>query len=330
MFSIIVPIYNIEKYIEECINSILNQTYKEFELILVDDGSTDTSGKICDDFQKKDSRIKVIHKINGGLVSARKAGTLVAKNKYIVPIDGDDFIKKDYLKNAYDIIMKNDPDMICFSYTMYYENNSFNRIIHNNLKEGLYNGDLTDIINTYLYDENRTWRNKGNILYNIWAKIVKKDIYTKCQMSIDDKIKIGEDCLVTCKILKECSSMYIKNEAYYNYRQINTSMMKKFNSKNFESANLTYLELAKIFNTNNTNVFALNEVLDRTSDIISSVNNYKEFKKIYMESIKKYKMFEAAKNANIAKTNLKGLISISIIKKDYCWLLYSYLRRRKK
>ena len=82
-FSVVVPIYNVEDFLEQCIESVLNQTYTNFELILVDDGATDQSGRICDDYAKKDDRIVVIHKKNGGLVSAREAGVMVAKGQYV-------------------------------------------------------------------------------------------------------------------------------------------------------------------------------------------------------------------------------------------------------
>lgn len=93
--SIIVPIYNIEQYVGKCIDSILGQTYPLFELILVDDGSTDTSGKICDRYAALDSRIKVLHKKNGGLTSARNAGLKVATGDWIMHVDGDDWIEPD-------------------------------------------------------------------------------------------------------------------------------------------------------------------------------------------------------------------------------------------
>lgn len=96
MLSIIVPIYKIEDYLPQCIESILAQNYSEFELILVDDGSPDDCPAICEDYSKKDSRIKVIHKSNGGLVSARKAGLRIAQGEYIGYVDGDDWIEPDF------------------------------------------------------------------------------------------------------------------------------------------------------------------------------------------------------------------------------------------
>ena len=91
--SIIVPIYNVEKYVRQCIESIINQTYKNIQIILVDDGSTDTSGLICDEYASIDDRIEVIHKKNGGLDSARKAGIAIASGKYVGYVDGDDWIE---------------------------------------------------------------------------------------------------------------------------------------------------------------------------------------------------------------------------------------------
>ena len=95
--SAIVPVYNVEKYIYRCVDSILNQTFSDFELILVDDGSPDNCPQICDEYAKKDSRIKVIHKENGGLSSARNAGLDIASGEWISFIDSDDWIHKDYL-----------------------------------------------------------------------------------------------------------------------------------------------------------------------------------------------------------------------------------------
>ena len=97
LISIIVPVYNVEEYLKECIDSIINQTYKRIEIILVDDGSTDKSGKICDDYAKIDKRIKVVHKENGGLSDARNVGISVSSGKYIAFVDSDDWVEKNYV-----------------------------------------------------------------------------------------------------------------------------------------------------------------------------------------------------------------------------------------
>ena len=112
LISVIVPIYNVEPYIHKCIDSIVSQTFADFELILVDDGSPDNCGKICDEYAKKDSRVHVIHKKNGGLASARNAGIDVAKGKYISFVDSDDYLDIDFLSAYYNAINDRDVDIV--------------------------------------------------------------------------------------------------------------------------------------------------------------------------------------------------------------------------
>lgn len=108
--SIIVPVYKVEPYLRKCVDSILAQTFTDFEVILVDDGSPDNSGKICDEYASKDSRVRVIHKKNGGLSSARNAGIDVARGKYLGFVDSDDYIEKDMYELLYDNIVKEQAD----------------------------------------------------------------------------------------------------------------------------------------------------------------------------------------------------------------------------
>ena len=106
LITIIIPVYNIEKYLRKCIESVIEQTYKNIEIILVDDGSMDNSGEICDQYKEKDSRILVIHKRNGGLSDARNSAIDIAKGKYLFFLDGDDYIEKDSIEYLYNIITK--------------------------------------------------------------------------------------------------------------------------------------------------------------------------------------------------------------------------------
>lgn len=118
--SIIVPVYNVEKYLKRCVDSILNQTFKDFELILVDDGSTDTSGEICDEYSGIDNRVVVVHKKNGGLSNARNNGIDMASGEYLGFIDSDDYIEKDMYEVLYNDITKNNADIaICGMYDVY-------------------------------------------------------------------------------------------------------------------------------------------------------------------------------------------------------------------
>ena len=116
LISVVVPVYNVEKYIDKCINSIINQTYKNLEIILVDDGSPDNCGNICDEYAKKDNRIIVIHKENGGVSSARNIGIKNAKGKWITFVDSDDWIENDYVEKLSKIGIQNKAEVVLCGY----------------------------------------------------------------------------------------------------------------------------------------------------------------------------------------------------------------------
>ena len=127
LISVIVPIYNVEKYLDRCVDSIINQTYKNLEIILVDDGSPDNCPQMCDDYAKKDSRIKVVHKENGGLSDARNVGMEVATGEYVSFIDSDDYISLDFYETLLETIVDNDSDIVECGVVKFYEDNSFDK-----------------------------------------------------------------------------------------------------------------------------------------------------------------------------------------------------------
>lgn len=221
-FSIIVPIYNVEKYLRKCINSLLEQRYKAFEIILVDDGSPDRCPDICDSYLQKDNRIKVIHKENGGLVSARKAGCEVAIGEYILNVDGDDWVVPEYLKRISDIIDKYHPDCVCFG-TKRIENEKV-RNCPLSLESGFYDRfSIENIIFPILIES------KEGIYFSpsICSKAIKRKIYTKYQMIINDKIRIGEDQACTKPVIYHSKSVYIMSDCLYCYRINPVSMTKE-------------------------------------------------------------------------------------------------------
>ena len=134
--SIIIPVYNVESYIRECLESLINQTYQNLEIILVDDGSTDSSGEICDIYCKKDKRIIVIHKANGGLVSARKAGLRIATGEYATYVDSDDWIDVNTYEELMHLAFKYNPDIIAFDFIKQYSDFKIEQI--QSLQEGFY------------------------------------------------------------------------------------------------------------------------------------------------------------------------------------------------
>lgn len=237
LISVIVPIYQIERYLGICIESIINQTYKNLEIILVDDGSPDKCPEICDLYATKDNRIKVIHKLNGGLVSARKVGIESSNGEYIGYVDGDDWIDKDFYEILYSIISSNDCDMVCAGQSRDLFDKS--EKILNSYPVGIYSGDELKELYQNMLSYNDFY--KPGITTYVWNKLFKREIVYKKQMCIDERISIGEDAAVIYPALMDCKKVYISDCTSYHYRQREDSMLKKSSDFKTEATKLRYL-----------------------------------------------------------------------------------------
>lgn len=231
-FSVIVPIYNIEKYIKRCIESVLVQNFTDYELILVDDGSPDNCGAICDEYASKDDRIKVIHKVNGGLVSARQAGIQAAKGEYVFNLDGDDALCDDALQSAYDIISETKVDLVSFSYK-YYIDGKVGKVVDDLLEEGLYDKAKME---THIYPMLLSDENMQHIFYFLWGKAIKRELLTGHQLRVNPAISLGEDlsCVVPCYL--DAQTVYMSKKAVYLYTIRNDSI-----STDFKTAQVTQI-----------------------------------------------------------------------------------------
>lgn len=241
--SIIIPIYNCEKYLTQCLNSVLNQTFKNFELILVDDGSTDSSGKICDEYIDKDSRIKVIHKINQGCVLARRAGFEQACGNYISFLDSDDWIDKDFYSYIFEKI--ENADLYCCGFTSEYENGKQNKET-NTIESGVYyEKTLKNLLKQCLY--NGTFYKNG-VFPALWCKVMKKSLLESVIYSIDSSIKMGEDAAITYPVLAASKKICIDNSnCMYHYRRLNNSMSTSYDNLFFNRLDLLYKHFDEVF-----------------------------------------------------------------------------------
>lgn len=221
LFSVIVPIYGVEKYLPQCINSILNQSFNNFELILVDDGSKDSCPKICDDFAKNDSRIQVVHKKNEGIVKARQSGVELAKGEYIAFVDGDDWISSDYLSLFAESIKTTESDILC-SGSIWWVSEDDKKIIPFPLESGLYEkGKIEKEVFPWLIEDQ-----KGRYFPNsLWAKVFKLRLYKQYQL-INDFVQIGEDSACVKPCIYRANKLMILPDCNYYYRQIQSSMTK--------------------------------------------------------------------------------------------------------
>ena len=225
-FSVIVPVYKVEDYLPVCIESVLNQTFSDFELILVDDGSPDRCPGICDAYKEKDERIKVIHKQNGGLASARRAGIKIAAGDYVFNLDSDDLIENDTLECAHKIISDTDCEMVSFSYR-WVKRGRTEAVTDDCLKEGLYTGGD---IEKYIYPKLLMDKAMKHISYYLAGKAVKRELLTPYQLGVSEKISLGEDfcCVVPCYL--NTKSVFISKKEAYLYTMREDSLSKEFNS----------------------------------------------------------------------------------------------------
>lgn len=222
--SVIVPVYNIEAYIGECIESIIAQPDGELEIILVDDGSCDHSGEICDAYAQRDSRIRVIHKENGGLVSARKAGLLAANGEYISCVDGDDWIEPGMYQKL--LSMGAGMDVIAFAGIEEYGAGGQCSVKKNTVKEGLYQeeGDRYRLYQEMMVNGNFY---ENGVLTYLWAKLVRRELLMECQMAVPDSVSYAEDAACVYPCLLKARSVYVSNEPLYHYRVRPGSMVKE-------------------------------------------------------------------------------------------------------
>lgn len=223
LISIIVPIFGIERYLGICIESILKQTYTNLEIILVDDGSPDRCPEICDLYALKDNRIKVIHKSNGGLVSARKAGLVESTGTFIGYVDGDDWIEPDFYESLYSAMNTNNADLVIAGHRRdLFETST---PILNNLPLGLYDGNKLEVLYSNMLSFDSFYR-LGVTTY-VWNKLFRSSQIKCYQFQVDDRITIGEDAAVVYPLMLSCERIVIIDNCGYHYRQREDSMLKK-------------------------------------------------------------------------------------------------------
>lgn len=211
LISVIVPIYNVEKYFDRCVDSIINQTYKNLEIILVDDGSPDNCPQMCDDYAKIDNRIKVVHKENGGLSDARNAGMKVATGEYVSFIDSDDYISLDFYKTLLQAIIDNDSDIVECGVVKFYENEKFDE----------YNDDLK-VTNYDTLDGLEGLINENPFKQHVWNKLYKTNIALDIPYAVG---KLNEDEFWTYQIFGKAKKVTRINKTMYYYFQRGSSIM---------------------------------------------------------------------------------------------------------
>lgn len=293
--SIIVPVYNVEKYLEKCLKSLISQSYKNIEIILIDDGSKDNSGRICDEYKRKDSRIKVIHKENAGVSEARNSGLQKAIGKYICFVDADDFVMNDYVEYMYELIVKNSSEIaICTK-------------IFSNFDENQTSDEAIEALD----GENAVIRILNyRIPIGVYSKIFKKDLIKDNKIRFFKDIYMGEGFNFNVTCFQRAKKVVISNHKVYYYRRDNsTSATTKFSIKKCENS----LYAMKVMHDN---------LIIRTEHVINSWKyalwrTYSDaFDYIYLGDGKKDNLDKFKEYKKYIKTNYKTYKKVDISKKD--------------
>ncbi len=218
LISIIIPVYNVEKYLNRCLISVVNQTYNNLQIIIVDDGSTDNSGTMCDDWAKKDKRIEVVHQENGGLSAARNNGLAKAKGKYVFFVDSDDWISLNMIEKMNAAMLTNNADMVICQYISAYPNGYMNR------RKPIYG---TQILNTE--EALKLLLEDRQISNHVWRKMYKLSLFDNNLFPINQNF---EDIYIMSSLFINCKKIVYLDEAYYYYFQNEKGIVKSVNYKN--------------------------------------------------------------------------------------------------
>ncbi|MDQ1086638.1 glycosyltransferase [Siphonobacter sp. SORGH_AS_1065] len=217
--SVIVPVYKTEKYLSKCIDSLLAQTYKDFEIILINDGSPDSSGEICDDYACKDTRIRVIHQENKGVSSARNAGIFAAKGRYSIHIDSDDYVEENMLHDFHTIACSTKADVIISDYYVDFLNTT------KYVKQKC-SGSIKECIQDILTEKLHGFT---------WNKLIKHSLYKDHNITFPSDVNMGEDLVTVVKILYFSNSIEYLPKAYAHYVQHTDSCIATRHKTTFES-----------------------------------------------------------------------------------------------
>lgn len=292
IISVIIPVYNTEKYLEQCILSVLNQNYITFEIILVDDGSTDASGVVCDEYKQKDNRVKVIHSQNEGLSAARNKGIKIAQGDYIMFLDSDDYMAENIIEKAVEVLSNNpEVDMLSCTYYELYPDGVSNLIV--------FEDNPTDVINTTKEHFDYIAQREKCFL-TAWQNVFKRSVIEENSILFDERVRASEDLDYTIQfILVGHRFMAVNIPAVY-YRcgrigSLTTSLSSKsllgmltiskkkyeYFKENNEYKNMKYFFAKKfakaIYRTHRSSTEGINDVLKyikKNRYILQDVNEY--------------------------------------------------------
>lgn len=310
LISVILPIYNVEKYLQRCVDSVLHQTYENLEVILVDDGSPDGCPALCDNIAKGDKRVRVLHKVNGGLSDARNAGAQIAAGEYITFIDSDDYVKETYVEYLYSLIEKYHTRMSLCTHTVVFESG----------KESIIGNGSDELLRADRCLERMLY---GDVIdTSAWAKLYEADMVRETPYPVG---KLFEDIATTYQFFLKCSKIACGYESQYYYMlRSNSIVYAGFNIRKLDLLEMTDLMAKDVKEVYPYLGFALErrKVYARFSTLnqMQNDNEHPKEKQMLISYIKEHRAC-ISKNPKAPKRDKIALMVLSIGYPVYrfCW-----------
>lgn len=327
LLSVIVTVYNIKEYLDRCIESICNQTYKDLEIIIVDDGSTDGSSEICDCYAQKDKRIKVVHKENGGQVSARKLGAKTATGKYVISVDGDDWIERERFQNLVEKGLNDSPDMVHMEgHYKEYEDKSV--LVASSGFEYMYDEQKIqeDLMELFVGKNIFLERKMG---FSHWQWCVKRDIYYSNLNRINEKIRRIEDMITIFSCILDSKRIVCINEYGYHYVQREGSINGRRSNWNENHANIYYSQMKEILNRHTVNEKIINVALQYMYHNVF-LTNYKKLYCYYTDYLFPYSPVKNGSKIIVYGAGNIGVEMINAIDTNNRYKVVAWVDKQKK
>lgn len=326
LFSVLIPVFKIEKYIEECVLSITNQSFSDFEIILIDDGSPDSCPEICERLRKNDSRIKVLHKKNEGVAKARRDGAEIAEGEYVICIDGDDWLKKDCLTKISEVVQKKNIDIFCFG--MLADNGKQTTPLGINYREGFYSKQAIEkeIFPLLIQKSDASY-----FIPSLCGKVIRRQLFLDNVLA-NENVTIGEDgaCVIPCVF--HANSMYISNECFYFYRYNSESATKGKKVFNWDWPKLVanHIENRIDINYDNMQRQLYRKITHDIFSVVVSQFNRKEKYSVIVKDINTHlddKVYKEAIQKCEFEGSIKARIMTIVLKKRIFFPIYMYSKR---
>lgn len=325
LISVIVPAYNVEKYIARCLDSILSQTYTNLEVLLIDDGSTDSTGRICDDYARKDERVRVIHQENQGLAEVRNIGIREAKGEWIQFVDSDDWIEPETIETCYNLALKNDAEIVCFQYVYEYESEEYGSRKTNHGDNRYYSDRIMSGEEAF-----SVVMMPGYVDVLSCNKLIKTDILDGIEYP---RGKTAEDLLTTYKIVIKARTVLFTAREFYHYLQQSSSITHTYKPDqlyNIFNGMLDYIKLAHDRKLNENHSYMINimsGVWFRKVAAVSSMIKYGKYDREYIANVQK-----EIRPYVILKSQLSPVRKIQLLLFKFSLRLYAmvYMRTKRK